>query len=288
MKKNKILKVDSPEYRDIVTKLLGKSVKFSLPPLQNKPSPFLENKTFTENKDVDLLILSNLNDRDLFNACLINKYVNSLCKKESFWQKRFYEKFNRSYEHTSRYKKKEISWRNTYLSTVKDLSFFQNPWDIFNFISFNVKGPSNVKISNYIDKNDPFIKIPKDDESFKYVGESSQKAINNYFLENLGQKVTLRFIFNDIKIDKEYDVKNSKNLYLTPEELVDNIYNFYREYATLEEINNYIEIRKKEEDINENKISKLRRGKIPRYRLLEDGDFSEIFDLNGVKIVIVF
>ena len=51
-----------------------------------------ENIKFTGNKDVDLVILNQLNDRDLFSICQVNKYISSLCN-EDFWKKKFMRKY---------------------------------------------------------------------------------------------------------------------------------------------------------------------------------------------------
>lgn len=44
--------------------------------------------TLTGNKDVDGLILMNLNDYELSRVCRVNKYVNSICNDDMFWLKR--------------------------------------------------------------------------------------------------------------------------------------------------------------------------------------------------------
>ncbi len=40
------------------------------------------------NKDTDLLILQELDDRSLMNTCVLNSYFASLCKDENFWMNR--------------------------------------------------------------------------------------------------------------------------------------------------------------------------------------------------------
>ena len=40
------------------------------------------------NKDTDLLILQELDDRSLMNTCILNSYFASLCKDENFWMNR--------------------------------------------------------------------------------------------------------------------------------------------------------------------------------------------------------
>jgi hypothetical protein len=48
---------------------------------------------FTGNKDTDKIILSQLDDYDLVNACATNKHLNEICKDESFWRNRTLKRF---------------------------------------------------------------------------------------------------------------------------------------------------------------------------------------------------
>ena len=53
----------------------------------------IKNKIFkikmqSGNKDTDLLILQELDDRSLMNTCVLNSYFASLCKDENFWMNR--------------------------------------------------------------------------------------------------------------------------------------------------------------------------------------------------------
>ena len=129
----KKISVNSPEYRDIVKKLLGKEVKFeNLPAISIPTSPSISSnlpqisstrsspkqkannskpqskipvnvsppapkvvkqQTFTGIKDVDLLILKELDDEDLFSLCQVDKYINNLCNNESFWLNKLLKKY---------------------------------------------------------------------------------------------------------------------------------------------------------------------------------------------------
>lgn len=69
----------------------------------------------TGNKDADLLILGNLDDRTLFQYCEIgkdNEYVNRICNDEYFWMNRLLKTFG----HVE--KRKERTWKNFYLNLV--------------------------------------------------------------------------------------------------------------------------------------------------------------------------
>lgn len=69
----------------------------------------------TGNKDADLLILGNLDDRTLFQYCEIgkyNEYVNRICNDEYFWMNRLLKTFGNVE------KRKERTWKNFYLNLV--------------------------------------------------------------------------------------------------------------------------------------------------------------------------
>ena len=68
---------------------------------------------FTGLKDTDLLIMQKMNDRDLFNFCLINKEAENLCNNENFWRNRYYS----VYGDTGIEKKNNKTWKQRYLST---------------------------------------------------------------------------------------------------------------------------------------------------------------------------
>ena len=67
-------------------------------------------------KDVDLKILSELNDKDLLNACLTNQYANRICKDEHFWRDRFLKTFGQHEKNETK------TWRNFYLAVTYYLS----------------------------------------------------------------------------------------------------------------------------------------------------------------------
>ena len=69
------------------------------------------NQILTGNKDTNLLVLSNLNDRDLLNFCSVNSSANQLCRNESFWRNRFIQNFGGT---IAKYKPKNMLWRDIY------------------------------------------------------------------------------------------------------------------------------------------------------------------------------
>ncbi len=50
-----------------------------------------------KNKDVDLLIMMELNDKDLYNFCQINKYGIKLSNNEDFWRNRLWKYYGKIY-----------------------------------------------------------------------------------------------------------------------------------------------------------------------------------------------
>ena len=69
-------------------------------------------ETLSGIKDVDIKIINQLNDHELGKVCQVNKYVNSLCKDETFWMNRTIDKFN------LREKDSSYSWRDFYINLV--------------------------------------------------------------------------------------------------------------------------------------------------------------------------
>jgi len=70
----------------------------------------------TKYKDTDLIILSNLDDKSLFNFCISNpkdNYLKKLCGDESFWRNKLKNKFP---EFKLENKSKTRTWKQTYLA----------------------------------------------------------------------------------------------------------------------------------------------------------------------------
>lgn len=89
----------------------------SLPPLSEAIKTLRDyGKTvnLTGIKDTDLLILQRLEDKDLLQACLVNKAINKACKDENFWRNRSLEVFPLP----SKYKLGRETWRHFYLKIV--------------------------------------------------------------------------------------------------------------------------------------------------------------------------
>ena len=69
-------------------------------------------RSLTKNKDVDKLILSNLDDKSLLNFCKIkNQYVQVLCQDENFWINRI----NSKYPYLKEHKLQNQTWRQFFI-----------------------------------------------------------------------------------------------------------------------------------------------------------------------------
>ncbi len=89
-----------------------KSIKMSMRNMGEKKEILL-----TGIKDVDLKILEELNDQELFSFCLVNTEANKLCSNEVFWRNRFIKRFGKF----SGIKPEKRSYKNFYLSLIKEL-----------------------------------------------------------------------------------------------------------------------------------------------------------------------
>jgi hypothetical protein len=108
---------------------------------------------FTGMKDVDYLILKELEDKDLLNMCQTNKYLNSLCNEE-FWRQRFLSKFSNSPNYV---KRAGITWAQLYKNAVQwnkllnkfhligsmdDYSEIYDPYNVYDLL-YNPEGNGN-------------------------------------------------------------------------------------------------------------------------------------------------
>ena len=72
----------------------------------------------TKNKDVDLLILEKLSDKDLIRICLVNAYARKLSYNEDFWRRRFITRFGAEF---MKWKNKDRTWREFYLAIIRNI-----------------------------------------------------------------------------------------------------------------------------------------------------------------------
>ena len=206
-------------------------------------------------RDVDLKILMELEDRDLFNYCIANKAINNLCKNENFWRNRFIKKYGLK---AAQYKDGDKTWKQYYLKVTADIDM-SSPWEFFNTIEWTIDD-KNIK------------NIPNN-------REESETFINRFWLLNLGNNVTLSF-----PIDLYEELPNivrtyTTDQYFTPYDILKLIYDFYQEKITLEELEMQIDEAENPyaEDYDEFDLGDVRRAD-----LLGQGFFIGITPGNGI------
>ena len=64
-------------------------------------------------KDVDMMVMEQLSDRDLLNLCSASKMTHSICQNETFWRKRTEKKYDIFSKDDKR------TWRNFYLAILR-------------------------------------------------------------------------------------------------------------------------------------------------------------------------
>lgn len=85
-------------------------------------------KPFTGNKDVDRILIENIDDRELFELMNTNSYINSL-PNDSFWRNRFQSRYPAVVQYINR----RYNLKENYLRTV----FFINRLrELYNFNYF--------------------------------------------------------------------------------------------------------------------------------------------------------
>ena len=115
-------------------------------------------KGFSGIKDVDLKILSELDDESLFRTCSLNKELFRICNSsQMFWRDRYLKNFGKF---PLKYKPKDRSWKNHYMQTFINLQKFKgNPTKFLDYVIWN----SNIKDSVFIEdgKREPLENAPE-------------------------------------------------------------------------------------------------------------------------------
>ena len=123
----------------------------------------------TSIKDVDLKILSELDDRELFTICNSKDvYIHRICKDENFWRNRLLKKYGPK---AVELKPQGRSWKNHYLQMIIDLDKFTNfPEKFLRNILWSPKGTEFIKytagdeskvILSRINEYTPFLQAPE-------------------------------------------------------------------------------------------------------------------------------
>lgn len=82
---------------------------------RDNPSP----KSFTGLPSTDVMILEQLSDEDLLSTCMVNHYVNDLCRNEYFWMRRTVDKYGKVLGDATtiaeKYKPASVTWKDYYI-----------------------------------------------------------------------------------------------------------------------------------------------------------------------------
>jgi hypothetical protein len=182
-------------------------------PLSNPLIPL--RKGLTNVKDVDLIILSKLNDKDLESFCLTNKAAAKLCKDDNFWINRIIEKYGKD---ALKYKPENKTWRQ-YYSNIYYLAIRTGHEDnilLKNKISYDELRIDdmnklreikvvNPKINEYIKNKLVLINIKSPyQKNFMYFFREENKDQKNFKLL-LEEQIPTSVIF---RVDNESDILN--------------------------------------------------------------------------------
>ena len=99
-------------------KIYGTDIKYKLEFFSNNPVYFRD-ITLTGQIDMDILILSFLDDKDLYNFCRVNKYASSLLNNENLWR----IKIENQYLGAGQYKSENKTW-NKYYRELKKINLY--------------------------------------------------------------------------------------------------------------------------------------------------------------------
>ena len=73
----------------------------------------------TGNKDVDRMILMRLDEKDLLNFCLVNKYAKKICN-DDFWRNKFFIRYKVTNLKNENYLPKNYTWKKLCLTLVSN------------------------------------------------------------------------------------------------------------------------------------------------------------------------
>jgi hypothetical protein len=129
--------------------------------------------SFTPIKDVNLEIMSKMDDRTLLNVCLTNNYAKELCDDQSFWHNRFVKKYG---EEADKTKPQKRSWKNHYLIVLKDNDIFKmhyyEPDEILQGVTWDPRG-INYSFIRMWTGNSP-------------LNKQTEQFMNRFYLMDLG------------------------------------------------------------------------------------------------------
>jgi hypothetical protein len=128
-------------------------------------------RSLSKIRDVDLKILSELEDIDILNYCKTHKYGKELCDNENFWENRVETKFPKA----AQIKSPNRTWKNFYMKIVYYLDKYKsmgkamleavtrNESDMIEFLI--IKGASNLS------------------DGMKYASNTGNQRLVDFFIE---------------------------------------------------------------------------------------------------------
>lgn len=125
-------------------------------------------RTLTQIKDVDQKILSELDDKSLFEFCITHKYGSALCKDDLFWKKRFISKYGHSNKNNNR------TWKNFYMTVI----YYLDKYKTGALYEVSKTGFKNIDVIN-------FFLIREGDVNSGMLGAvvGGQKNLVEYYIE---------------------------------------------------------------------------------------------------------
>ncbi len=144
-------------------------------------------------KDVDNIILDNMNDRDLLSFCSTNKYNADTVCNEDFWKRRFKNKFGYS------------TWKKAYLSKISERYY----------IVWWSEHRGTEVVSNESEKNTREILISEIESSIDHLADVYEdnygEKYQNINLEKLSTQRLIEickdlssYIYNDLDVEGWY------------------------------------------------------------------------------------
>ncbi len=177
---------------------------------------------FSGNKDVDLMILMKLEEKDLINFCQINKYAKKLCLNEDFWRNRLWKYYGKIcieeeqiykefylklvyYMDKYRYKKDNISFRNAsqngrlevlkyLISLDREYNIDPSSWD--NYAIRWASGEGHLEVVKYLMSIDRVYNI-------------DPSSWDNYAIRLASLKGNLELVKYLMSLDREYNIDPS-------------------------------------------------------------------------------
>lgn len=158
--------------------------------------------SFTPIKDVNLEIMSKMDDDTLLSVCATNRYGRELCRNEGFWHKRFLQKYG---EMAAKWKPAKRSWKNHYMKVIIDINSYPVPPHILSRVIWDPRG---AEYSTFVSASgtqlSPFLKA---DERF----------LNAFYLMDLGPYFNHQTAHQVLeqKASQTKSRVNGKNIFMT-------------------------------------------------------------------------